>query len=236
MVELNGALRLHPSLRHAVLHVGSEGSPVLVIDDFLSDPHVLIDFAAAHSEFRGDVDPFYPGVRATIPQIYSFAIRAFLGRWISEAFSLGGSEVVRERSHFSLVTTRPEQLVPLQRVPHFDNTDDRQLAVLHYLSPEPQGGTSFYRHRATGLEAILPARLAAHTESRDRELRQPPGARYIDGDTADYVRIASVDGKFNRLIVYRGLCLHSADIAAACGFSNDPRRGRLTANTFLVFR
>jgi len=49
----------------------NERSPVLVIDNFLSDPEVLIDFAAAHAQFESVSNAFYPGVRAPIPPIYS---------------------------------------------------------------------------------------------------------------------------------------------------------------------
>jgi Family of unknown function (DUF6445) len=238
MVDLNGKLRLHSSFTHRLEHIGNERAPVLVIDNFISDPQVLIDYAAAYSEFESVSDAFYPGVRAPIPPIYSFAVRAFLGDVISNAFGLGDSRVAKELSSFSLVTTAPASLQVIQRLPHFDNTDDKQLALLHYLCPAKHGGTSFYRHRATGFETVRPQRLAEYLRTLNAELASlgPPPLRYMNGDNAMFERIASFEAAFNRMLVYRSITLHSADIAPDFDCDADPRAGRLTANTFFFFR
>jgi len=141
--ELDGQLRVHPQIRVSTVLIGAEPSPVLVIDNFLSDPEVLIAYAADRSTFEGVSDTFYPGVRAPIPPIYSFAVRAFLGAAIGKAFGLDPSGVTRELSHFSLVTTAPGHLKVPQRMSHIDNTNPKQLAVLHYLCGPEFGGTSF---------------------------------------------------------------------------------------------
>jgi len=237
MTELDGRIALHESFRTSVYHVGQERSPLLVVDDFLRDPDLLIDYAAIHGSFTSVSDTKYPGVRAPMPQIYSLAVRGFLGALIAETFRLGTSQLTGELAYFSLVTTRPEQLQTWQRVPHFDNSDERQLAVLHYLSPRAQGGTSFYRHRATGFEVIRPHRLVEYMAAVDAELaaRAALPAAYIGGDTDCFERYASVAGTFNRLIVYRSANLHSPDIAADFPFDAAPRTGRLTANLFFKF-
>jgi hypothetical protein len=238
MIDLNGRLRLHDSFRYRTEHVGNERAPVLIVDNFLADPQVLIDYAATDSAFGTVSDTFYPGIRAVIPQIYTFAVRAFLGDMIAEAFGLVGRQVVKELAHFSVITTRPEMLQPLQRLPHFDNTDEQQLAVLHYLSPVSQGGTSFYRHRTSGFESMCANRLAAYSAAIDAEVASQglPPAQYINGDTPVFERLASFDGIFNRLIVYRSISLHSADVPADFLFDANPITGRLTANTFFFYR
>jgi hypothetical protein len=38
------------------------------------------------------------------------------------------------------------------------------------------------------------------------------------------------------VLIYRSISLHSANIAQDFAFDNDPRRGRLTANTFFFYR
>ena len=221
----------------SVTHAGDGRQPVLVVDNFLGNPEVLIDYAAAHSVFDQVSDTFYPGERAPIPAIYSYAVRAFLGAAIAEAFALGAAAVTRELSHFSLVTTPPEHLTLLQRMPHFDNTDPRQLAVLHYLCGPGFGGTSFYRHRATGFEFIDESRRAAYSRAVREELAalRPAAPRYICGDDAMFARTASFAADFNRILVYHSISLHSADIAPGFAFSGDPRTGRLTANTFFFY-
>jgi hypothetical protein len=238
MVDLNGQLRLHEHFQCAAVRVGGEALPVLVIDNFLSNPEILIDYAAAHSAFESVSDAFYPGVRAPIPPIYCFALRAFLGDAIGEAFGLASSGVTGERSHFSLVTTAPENLSVPQRMPHFDNTNPKQLAVLHYLCGPEHGGTSFYRHRRTRFEFIDEVRrpVYAHAVTEDLASRGSLPARYICGDDPMFERTACFEAAYNRVLVYRSINLHSADIRPGFCFDRTPRSGRLTANTFFYYR
>lgn len=235
MIDLNGKLRLHEGFATEVVRVGTEQVPVLVVDNFLSDPGLLVDYAAAHAAFRPDVGAYYPGARAPAPQIYGFALRAFLGSAIADAFDLKDFKVTSEKCDFSLVTTPPERLQVLQRMPHIDNTNPKHFAVLHYLSQPEQGGTSFYRHRETGFETVNAGRFAAYKQAVQSQLAAngPPPPSYIDGDSAMFERIASFEGVFNRVLVYRGLSLHSADIRQGASFACDARTGRLTANAFI---
>ena len=237
MVELNGQLRLHPQFKVTAVRVGIEELPVLVIDNFLSNPGILRQYAAAHSSFDRS-DTFYPGCRAPIPPIYCFAVRAFLGDFIAKAFDLTGSSVTGELSHFSLVSTPPAKLHPLQRMPHFDNTNPKQLAVLHYLCEPQQGGTSFYRHRRTRFEFIDEVRKPIYGSALSEDIASfgPPPPRYICGDDPMYERTASFAAALNRVLIYRSVNLHSADIAPDFCFDANPRTGRLTANTFFYYR
>lgn len=238
MVDLNGKLRLHADFKAAMIRIGAEHETVVVVDNFLDDAQLLVDYAAAHCEFDGVSDAFYPGRRAPIPPIYCFALRAFLGGIIAEAFGLKIGEVSGELGHFSVVTTPPERLQPVQRMPHFDNTNPKQLAVLHYLCPPQHGGTSFYRHRRTRYEFVDEARRQAYSNAiaEDLKLFGPPHARYICGDDARFERTRSFDAAFNRVLVYRSINLHSADIGPGFIFDANPKSGRLTANTFFYFR
>ncbi|SRR5579871_266747 len=237
-VDLDGRLRRHERCRAAVVHVGHERSPVLVIDDFLSDPAALVDFAASASEFASTPDDFYPGIRAPTPPIYCFALRAFLGEAVSAAFGLDGSTIDRELSYLSLITRAPASLHPLQRIPHTDGFESRKLAVLHYLCGAEHGGTSFYRHRRTGFETIPESRRAEYQRVVIAEFG--PGTTlpegYIQGDAPGFEQIASFDAAPNRVLVYRSINLHSANIGRGFKFLADPRAGRLTVNTFWVYR
>lgn len=234
MIDLNGRLRLHDRFRNEVVRIGAEQAPVLVVDDFLSEPQLLVDYAADQGGFSADTAAYYPGVRAPAPAIYSFALRAFLGAAVAEAFGLDGFKVSRERVDFSIVTTPPERLAVLQRMPHIDNTNPGHFAVLHYLCGPGHGGTAFYRHRATGFETIDQARFPAYKSAVEGELAAlgPPPSGYVGGDDARFERIAAFEAVFNRVLVYRGLSLHSADIGPDASFDADPRTGRLTANAF----
>jgi hypothetical protein len=238
MVDLNGQFRLHEQFQIASVRVGGEGLPVLIIDNFLSNPEILVEYAAQHCTFEGVSDAFYPGSRAPIPPIYCFALRAFLGDAIGEAFGLVGSNVTGELSHFSLVTTAPENLSVPQRMPHFDNTNPKQLALLHYLCGPEHGGTSFYRHRRTRFEFIDEARSPVYMNSVKEDLAAlgSLSAKYICGDDPMFERTARFAAAFNRVLVYRSIDLHSADIRPGFHFDSNPRSGRLTANTFFYYR
>jgi len=237
-MDLSGQLRLHERCLSTCERVGAERLPVIIVDNFLSNPEVLVEYAAQYCAFEGVSDTFYPGTRAPIPPIYSFALRAFLGEAIGAAFGLAGSRVTGELSHFSLVTTAPENLNVLQRMPHFDSPNPKQLAVLHYLCGPEHGGTSFYRHRRTGFEFVDASRSGVYADAVKVDLAAlgSPPPQYICGDDAMYERIASFDAAFNRVLIYRSIDLHSADIRPGFPFIADPRSGRLTANTFFYYQ
>jgi hypothetical protein len=238
MVDLNGKLRLHDAFKAATVLIGKEREPVVVVDNFLSSPQLLIEYAATHEAFDAVSDAFYPGARAPAPQIYCFALRAFLGAIIGEAFGLQDSRISGELSHFSLVTTAPEKLQMVQRMPHFDNTNPKQIALLHYLCGPEHGGTSFYRHRRSGFEHIDDSRLSEYRNAVGADLAEfgAPPAQYICGDDVRFERTASFGAACNRVLIYRSINLHSADIAATFNFDPNPRSGRLTVNTFFYFR
>lgn len=45
-----------------------------------------------------------------------------------------------------------------------------------------------------------------------------------------------VEGKIDRVVIYRGSLLHSGIIPPGAELSSDPRYGRLTANLFVLGR
>jgi len=140
--------------------------------------------------------------------------------------------------NFSIVTTPPEALTPLQRLPHFDAADPGRIAVLHYLCGPSAGGTAFYRHRTTGFETVSLSRMEDYAERLDADLARhgDPKAEYLRGDTALFEQTYRVGAAFNRLVIYRGWTLHSGTVPAGLALSGDPRAGRLTVNTFLQAR
>ena len=232
-------LAFRPSSRcqPRVDQVGVERSPVMVIDNLADDPQALIDYAASLAPFPPAARTYYPGVTAPVPRAYALGVHAFLHNAICETFGLGDSEVVGGGCDFSLVTKRPEDLHLRQLVPHIDSTETSFIALLHYLCPGELGGTSLYRHRRTGYEVISADRVDAYEASIGQELKTAGRpTECINGDTAQFERIASYEAVFNRMLVYRGASLHSGNIGANFPFDPDPRAGRLTLNLFLLFR
>jgi hypothetical protein len=214
--------------------IGNERAPVLVIDDAWPDPHALTAAAAARTDYSAR-SLYYPGLRSSAPPEYAFAITESLARIIAETFEIAGKLVITD-STFSLVATPAEKLVPFQRVPHFDSVDRDRIALLHYLCGAEKGGTSFYRHRRTGIESVTAENRAAYVQSVNQEVKElgMPPARFIDGDTVQFERIAKYECRFNRAIAYRGRNLHSVNTPPGFVPDADPRTGRLTLNTFLL--
>ena len=192
-----------------------------------------MDLAA--TKLFGDVTSYYPGVRSKAPLTYQRFIIDQLRDVFVGYFGLGAA-VRFTRCHFSLVTTPPEKLDYLQRIPHIDSVYGNELAFIHYLFRSDLGGTAFYRHRATGYEYIDEARRPGFRRIVDEEEAgaTPAHVGYINGDTPLYERIDHQDGIFNRMLLYRRNSLHSSDLARNFVPDLNPRTGRLSINGFLA--
>jgi hypothetical protein len=215
--------------------IGHEGEPIVIIDGFSSDPQALVEHAAGLSYTK--LGPHYPGMRAPANAAYLAARMDLLQQVLMDAFGLrNGAHLVE--CNYSLVTTPPAQLTPIQRLPHFDSTDPGRIAVLHYLCTPEHGGTGFYRHRASGFETVSASRMEDYARMIEDEVgrRGVPAAEYLRGDTAQFEQTYRVEAAFNRLVIYRGWTLHSGHIPQGHSLSPDPRTGRLTVNTFLQAR
>lgn len=216
-----------------VVRVGAEGEPVVVIDGFVRDPDALAETATGAA--FAPMGEFYPGPRAAAPPSYPAEVGPLVAAAARRVF--GCREQVRfTRALFSLVTTPPDRLSLAQRVPHVDGVDPGMIAIVHYLSRDDQGGTSFYRHRSTGFETVDADRQRRYLDALradfDRLGEPPPG--YIGGDTSIFERIATFEPRYNRALVYRSKLLHCAAPPSDRALSADPRRGRLTIASFLV--
>ncbi|MFJ6024607.1 DUF6445 family protein [Brevundimonas sp. NPDC092305] len=212
--------------------IGREGQPVVVIDGFAPDPARLVEAAAA-ATFR-PMGEYYPGVRAPAPPDYFHGMDQMLATVAREVFGAHDRLSVT-RALYSLTTTPPEALGLAQRIPHIDAVAEGMLAIIHYLSPDDQGGTAFYRHRSTGFETIAASDHHTYLDTLKADfhrLGEPP-AEYISGDTPVFEQIARYDGVFNRALIYRSSLLHCARIPRDAALYDDPATGRLTVASFL---
>lgn len=216
------------------------GQRIVFIDDFLEDPQALVEAACAgrfeppatSAEQKG-----YPGLRATAPALYTQAVTALLDPLIKVNFEVPEHlDVKVGLSAFSLTTTPPGELGPLQRTPHFDASTPHHMAALLWLCDESHGGTGFYRHNATGWQRITAENRERYLDVVHQEVnRRRPPPRYFDRSDAQFTFLGMMPARFNRLVVYPGSLLHSACIDPARSLSIDPRQGRLTVNTFYDF-
>lgn len=219
----------------AVERIGSSDQSLVAIEGFLDSPQTAIDAAVLQDFAR--ITPQYPGIRAPLGEAVCRAWLAQLAPRLDHWF--GDGEAPRGRpwamqAWFSLVTSPPHALAPIQRLPHVDGTDPRQIAMMLYLHNTGHGGTAFFRHRATGLSSLTTEswpRYAAAVQDEVARAGLPPAAYPTDG-APHFERIHVAEGRFNRAVFYRGNILHSGVIDNAAPLSADPREGRLTINAF----
>ncbi len=223
--------------RVEILQVGTERHPVLLIDGLLTGGEALVDFAAEQAVLAPvkAAANFYPGVRAPTPGGYVQALVTALRPHLARVFGAPPGGKAHVTSALSMAVLPADQATPPQRLPHIDATDPNQLAILHYLCGPPHGGTAFYRHRATGLEAIGPDQGKAYFAALRQEIETASiPASYVAGSTPLFEQTAVVEPAFNRVIVYASRLLH-AGVLPDHPASHDPRTGRLTVNSFFRF-
>jgi hypothetical protein len=210
--------------------IGAEGQPIAIVDGFHPDPESLR--AAALAAVFEPGRHHYPGIRAPLPADYFAQVRAGLAPVLREVLGVAGNGVELLDASFSMVTTPPAELGVEQRLPHVDAVQPGRIALVHYLAKGE--GTAFFRHRATGFETIDAARSPGYLATLNAELRaDPPEAAYPFGDTALFERIAHVEARVNRAVIYRSALLHSGAISPGAVLDADPATGRLTVTAFL---
>jgi len=213
---------------YETLTLGQDGQVVIIIDDFHPDFETLKS-GVRHLKFARGAK-HYPGLQASFDPAYLGFDAERLTAILREVFDMkSGAAPVQCAA--SMVTTPPDQLSIIQRLPHFDTTDPGRVALLHYLDGDAKGGTGFYRQRATGFEYVDQARYPQFVKT----LENSPAA-YMSGSDKRYEKIAAVEAKPNRLILYRSFNLHSGDIPKTLDLAPNPETARLTINTFFQGR
>jgi hypothetical protein len=223
-----------------ILHMGEENNKVLCFDNFLTEPMQLVKFAqganfthyAAAAQRKG-----YPGVRTAAPVELGEQIRTHLESIVKHEYNIPAERKMKPLQDAMCMMTVPEvELGPLQRIPHFDASSPYFFAALLYLCDERHGGTGFYRHNHTGYEAITPERSERYLDISYDELNsKKTERRYFSESNELFTKVGFVSARFNRLVVYRGNILHSANILSSISLNPDPRVGRLTANIFFSY-
>jgi hypothetical protein len=222
-----------PELRR----VGNSQSPIVIVDEFSGDLERILRIADDLAPYPPHAN-YYPGLRRVITgddaaaDAYVEDTCERAGQFIAGAFGIDGFTLLE--ASFSMVTSSPAELSPPQRAPHFDTTDQKHLAVLHYLNVPAGSGTAFYRQRSTGIERVTESNLDSYVHTaRHHAARLPSDSGYISGSDDYFEQIAAIEAIPDRLIIYQGSLLHSGIIPAGMSLSSNPREGRLTANLFV---
>ncbi len=218
------------------VRVGKCPIVVTVADSVLLRPQQLAEFGQGLT-FAEDDTNLYPGVRARVPAEFSRRFHAWLTRTLHSTGVLEESSYIHDdASFFSIVNKNRANLLPLQRIPHYDSADPRVFAAVIYLFDRANSGTSFYRHRSTGYEKIGDDNAGNYKISLNRNMKQfgPPAREYTNGSNALFERTHSVDSAFNRMVIYSGNALHAADIDGSLVGGNDDSQWRLTISSLIT--
>src|SRR6202011_4723701 len=160
--------------------------------------------------------------------------------WLTRTLRITGvlqenAYICDDVSFFSIVNKSRANLLPLQRIPHYDSPDPRVFAAVIYLFDRANSGTSFYRHRTTGYEKIGADNAGNYKIALNRNMKQfgPPAREYTNGSNALFERMYSVDSAFNRIVIYSGNVLHAADIDGSLVSGNHNTQWRLTVSSLI---
>ncbi|ACT60141.1 DUF6445 family protein [Hirschia baltica] len=221
--------------RFEIHRFGKEQNPIVVIDDFSSSPDTLLK--TAHSSQYGPGGRHYPGLRAQTSPAYLQDQDTLLKHILADVFAFNSGAHFIE-CNYSIVNTPPEKLTPIQRIPHFDGTDTNTIALLHYLCPEQDGGTGFYRHNSTGFEHLSADRLGIYDAKlkQDVAIHGLPNPAYFNQSDAIFECIGTIPAKFNRMVIYKGINLHSGLIKRPENIGQRIENARITLNTFMQAR
>jgi hypothetical protein len=231
---------------HAAIEVRSidETRNCVIVDDFLRDPGVLVEFAAKHADEFERQEIGYPGVLYDVTRDAMADVHHFLRSHMSRQFGFLKGDI-RTSTYLSMATLQPEELAPLQRLCHSDpkeRADRRNYAGLVYLFENPDlGGTGFYRwkerekvEQATAMEIAEPGSSLSFLQEHFEMYRQAPA--YMSGSNEVAELLLEIPARFNRFVFYSGDIPHSAHVPDAGLLSTDFSKGRLTLNCFASVR
>lgn len=236
-------IEVNPSPEITV-HPITDHDACVVVDNFLRNPAGLVEFATEHAASFEPQQIGYPGVLYDVPGSAMDDMQRFIRSYMSRRFAFFKGDI-RTSTYLSMATRQPEELGPLQRLPHSDpraNPARNNYAALVYLFDDPElGGTGFYRwtnreliEQATAMEIAAPGSSADFLADKLELYRQPPC--YMTGSNEVAELLLEIPPRFNRLLFYSGDVPHSAHIPRPERLSTDFAKGRLTLNCFASVR
>ena len=186
----------------------ADSIPVLYVEDFYSDP-MEVRAEGLHGSFDHTV-AMYPG-RHT--RITTEAARRVVHHVCRLLTAIG--ERVYEPStaitDFSILTTPAKDLLGVQKHPHIDPTP---VLGLVYLNPHLTQGTCFFHNRILGTHTIVgeeQQKRLGEFLANESDKYEPENYKVADSEA--WQKIYTIEGRFNRLVVYPGNVFHSIDVA-----------------------
>lgn len=197
---------LNPHAQARVELVAGE-IPVLYIEDFYSDPD-QVRAEGLQAAFDQSI-AFYPGRHA---RIESDAGRAII-KHVCQVLTMVGEreyEAATTITDFSILTTKAGDLLGNQKHPHIDPTP---VLGLVYLNPGHTQGTCFFYNRLLGIHTVRTDddRQRHASFLKDQGPTYEPENYDLTGNAA-WEKIYTIEGRYNRFVVYPGNVFHSIDL------------------------
>ena len=225
-----------PTAEIRVETIGHSNETVIIIDNFLSNTDHIIDYASSANFQKPANKNGYPGIQSPIPRYYGEEVVQRCDPIIRKYFMQKTAKLDHVSCNLSLVTLQPHELRPMQKIPHIDTSSANRIAILHYLCHDRFGGTAFFEQKSTGLTTVDQSNFPIYAAAKKQDLANITSSHgYPDQHMPDYERIANFDARFNRILIYRSLSLHSGIIDNPEQLSTDASSGRLTGNIFLDY-
>jgi hypothetical protein len=217
-----------------------DGRYCIVVDDLLLEPHKMVAQAVARrGGFASAPVNCYPGMEQPMPAEFNAALDGFFTRHLLPAF--GATRTLGMATRMSMVTLRPEQLMPQQRICHRDAREcppgeGAAASVLYLFEDARMGGTSFYRplRHPEEIDFLLHQARLMDNAAFSKVIGAAPS--YYNGDGRYFEKIGTVPAAWNRAIFYDATTFHSGQIDAPQLLDADPARGRLTVNAFVRYQ
>lgn len=219
------------------------GTTALIIDNIYRNPDHVRGLALSLN-FHREAGA-YPGFFAFV-SISTRAMLDLVNTLMREHIGadLAFTPFYQDDLAFAVVTKRGDELKPGQRQPHCDGFC--AYAGLVYLNPAEQcfGGTSFWRHRATGLELALESEdpvpviarfglsgaAAPGTSPADKRAAEA-GTGYLIASNDSWEMTQVIAMKSNRFVLYSSNIFHSP-LYDERDFGTTLRSRRLTQNFY----
>jgi len=134
----------------------TEDSHCVIVDNFLSNPAAIVEFACTNAEKFETQDIGYPGVLCDVDRAAMSDVQRFIRSQMSRQFSFLKGDI-RTTTYLSMATKPPGELAALQRLCHTDPRERAQRSLgpaLHLAGHRSLGGRSTGRRSKPGDDAL----------------------------------------------------------------------------------
>ena len=208
------------------------GTKALIVDNVYKDPDYVRALALSLDYHRraGAYPGYFAFISMSAGQVLDLAntlMRDVIGDYLTF------TDTYQDDLVFAVVTERGSDLTPGQRRPHVDGFCD--YAGLIYLNPPGQssGGTSFWRHRPSGMQAVGSAADAAAMREASALGADEPGLPngYLIESNETWELTQALAGEYNRFVCYSSYLLHSP-LYVEADYGTELSSRRLTQNCY----